>query len=138
MGTRNLDPGSKTYGRGNVYLDFSFNTNAAANPVTASYRGVGPDVVTGIVYAATGKYTLSFATGKDAYRYIISKFADLEDVAAPDGAYATIGNVVNEGSSTLPLSLQVATFTAGGALQQVAVTRRVSIGICFKNSTVGV
>ncbi len=133
MGNRNLDAGHN-YGKGIVYLDFSFLTNGASNPVTTSYRGAGADVIASIVYAATGKYTI---TMKDPYRYIVTKYSDLEDIAVPDGGYASIGNVTNEGNSTLGPTFVVSTFAASGTGTQFT-GRRVSVSVALKNSTVGV
>lgn len=134
MAQRNFDF-SPNYGRGNVYLDFSFLMNGSSNPVLTSLRGVGADVVTSLTYAATGKVTVVL---RDPFRYIITKTADLEDVATPDGAYASIGNVSGEGSSSLnSLTFVVSTWTAGGVAATFS-NRRVSVSMTLKNSTVGV
>jgi hypothetical protein len=136
MPKRSLDTGHN-YSKGLVYLDFSFLTNGASNPVAGSMRGVTlGDVVATIVYAATGKYTITLSP-KENYRYIVDKFADLEDISSPDGAYASIGNVTNEGSATVGPSFVVSTFSAGGALTQYT-GRRISVNLCFKDSSVGI
>lgn len=137
MGQRNLENGTN-YGKGVVWLEFSFATNGASNPVitgaSSTLRGAvggGVDIVS-ITYAATGKYTI---VTKDPYRYVQAKSCDLEDIASPDGAYASIGAVSGEGS-TSGLTVQVATFNAGGTLTQYT-TRRISVFLALKNSTVG-
>lgn len=136
MPKRSLDAG-RNYGKGIVYLDFSFLTNGASNPTAASMRGVTiGDVIVSITYAATGKYTLVFSS-KENYRYIVTKFADLEDVATPDGAYASIGNVTNEGSATVGPTLVISTWSAGGVATQYT-GRRISVTLAFKDSAVGV
>lgn len=133
MADRNLDT-KRSYGKGLVDLDFSFLTNAGSNPLASSYRGASTDVVKSIAYAATGKYTVTL---QDKYRYIVSKFADLEDASSPDGAGATIGPPSNEGSSTVGPSFVVTTCAADGT--PTAYTgRRVSLSLTLKNSTVGV
>lgn len=138
MATRNFKTDAKNYAQGLVYLDFSFNTNGASNPVitgaSSTLRGaVSPQDIVSITYAATGKYTILLS---DKYRYVVGKSCDLEDVASPDGGYASIGNVTNEGSSTAGISVVVSTFVAAGTLTQFT-GRRVSVSLCLKNSTVG-
>lgn len=131
MGTRNLEQGFN-YCKGAVYLDLSFLTNGTSNPLLSTLRGAGADVVASITYVATGKYTIVL---KDAYRYIVGKTADLEDIASPDGSYASIGNVSGEGSG--PLTFVASTFVAAGTL--TAFTgRRLTVSLVLKNSTVGV
>jgi len=138
MADRNLDSG-RNFAKGVVYLDFSFLTNGASNPTAASMRGAvmattGGGEIASIVYAATGKYTVTL---RDKYRYLITKYCDLEDISTPDGAYASIGNVTNEGSSTTPPSFVVATWS-GGAVATQYTGRRLSVSLVLKNSTVGV
>jgi hypothetical protein len=132
MADRNLD-GGRNFGKGMVYLDFSFLANAGSDPTAASFRGTPlADVVKSVTYAATGKYTVVL---KDKWRYIVSKYADLEDVTVPDGGYASIGNVSGEGAG--PLTFVISTFSAAGTLTQFT-GRRVSCSLVLKNSTVGV
>lgn len=133
MSDRNYEP-SRRVGKGLFQVNFSFATNGASDPSLATLRGAGKDHVASITYAATGKYTVVL---KDKYRYCAAKTPDLEDIASPDGGYASIGPVSNEGSGTLAPSFVVATFAANGTLTQFT-TRRVSVFLDMKNSTVGV
>jgi hypothetical protein len=136
MPKRSLDTGHN-YSKGLVYLDFSFLANGASNPTAASFRGITlGDVVLTCTYAATGKYTITLSS-KENYRYIVDKGVDLEDISSPDGAYASIGNVTNEGSATVGPSFVVSTFSAAGTLTQFTA-RRISVWLCFKDSMVGV
>lgn len=132
---RNLDHG-RNVGKGLVYLDFSFLANGGSSPVAASFRGTAlGDIIATVTYAATGKYTVKLQI-KDQVRYIVAKYADLEDIASPDGGYASIGNVTNEGAAS-QLTFVVSTFSAAGTLTAFS-NRRVSVGLVLKNSTVGV
>lgn len=133
MADRNFEHGTN-YGKGLVWLEFSFLANGASNPVSSGYRGVGTDVIKSITYTATGKYTIVL---RDKFRYIICGDAGLWDIASPDGGYASFGNVSNEGSSTVGPTFVVATFSAAGTLTQFSA-RRVNVTLCLKNSTVGV
>lgn len=132
MADRNLESG-KNVGKEVVYLDFSFLTNGASNPVASSFRGtVLGDFILSVTYVATGKYTVVL---KDKWRYLIGKFADMEDIASPDGGYSSVGNVSGEGGGAL--TFVVSTFAANGTL--TAFTgRRLSVSLILKNSTVGV
>lgn len=133
---RNLDHG-RNVGKGLVYLDFSFLANGGSNPVAASFRGAAlGDIVATVTYAVTGKYTVKLQI-KDQVRYIVAKYADLEDIASPDGGYASVGNVTNEGTAGSQLTFVVSTFNAAGTLTAFS-GRRVSVGLVLKNSTVGV
>lgn len=132
MADRNLDSG-RNFGKGMVYLDFSFLSNGASNPVASSFRGTAlGDAVLSVVYVATGKYTITL---KDKFRYVVDSGADLQDIASPDGAYASLGNISGEGGGTL--TCQVGTFTSGGVLTAFS-GRRVCVRLVLKNSTVGV
>lgn len=132
MANRNLESGSN-FSKGLVYLEFSFLTNGASNPVASSFRGTAlGDAVTSVTYGATGKYTIVL---KDKYRYVVSTGADMWDLAVPDGSYASCGNVSGEGGGAL--TLVVTTFTAGG-VATAFTGRRLCVKLCLKNSSVGV
>lgn len=136
MPKRSLESG-RNYSKGRIDLDFSFLTNGASDPLASSFRGVTKgDVVITCTYVATGKYTITLSA-KENYRYIIGKYPDLEDIAAPDGGYASLGNILNEGSATVGPTFTVATFAANGTLTQFT-GRRVSVSLCLKDSSVGV
>ena len=118
-------------------INFTFTTNGALNPTVIG--GLGDTAATipnflilSIVYAATGKYTITLQP-----RWLIPGLVDwdaeLEDIASPDGAYATIGNFGNEGSSTGALTAVVSTFNGGGTLTQFT-GRRVAVKLVIRNS----
>lgn len=132
MADRNLDAG-RNVGKGLVYIDLSWLANNVSDPLAATFRG-SPllDHIQSVTYVATGKYQVVF---KNKYRYIVTKFTDMEEGAVPDGSYATIGNVAGEGGGVL--SLTISLFTAGG-VATAFTGRRVSLSVVLKNSTVGV
>lgn len=133
MADRNLDSGHN-FAKGMVYLDFSFLTNNTSNPLTSTFRG-GADAVASVVYSAVG---ILIVTLKDKWRYVAAKTADLEDLnSSDDGAYASVGAVQNEGSSTTAPSFKIYTRAAAGTKTDFT-NRRVTISLALKNSTVGV
>lgn len=136
MGQRSLESGHN-YGKGNVYVDFSFLTNGAGAISLATLRGVGADTVLSIAHPAAGRYTVTF---KDPYRYFVGKTANLEDFASgsDDGAYATDGPVTGEGTAAGPLTFDVFTRAGATTTKTDFAARRVYVSGVLKNSTVGV
>lgn len=132
---RNLES-ARNFAKGLVYLDFSFLTNGAADPLKSTWRGGGIDGIASVVHAATGRYTI---TMKDKCRYIVGKTPNLEDLVSgsDDGAYASDGPVSNEGSSTLAPSFDVFTRAGATTTKTDYTGRRCFVSICIKNSTVG-
>lgn len=128
---RSLYP-SQQCGVGIVNLDFSFATNGASNPLSSTFRGA-VEMIQSVTYVATGKYTILL---KDKYRYVVAGSADLEDIASPDGAFASLGSASATEGSAGPISIVVSTFTAGGVLTAYS-TRRVRMSLVLKNSGVG-
>lgn len=140
MADRNFES-ARNYGKGLVYADLSFLTNGTGAISLATLRGAGVDAIASIAHPAAGRYTITL---KDKFRYVVSKYTELEDLATgtDDGSFATSGPVSNEGSSTLAPSFDVYTrvvagtktdFGAGGT----GAARRVHIVLCLKNSVVG-
>ena len=134
MGSRQYRNDSKTAAEGEVFVDCSFVTANTGNPVVqykadgTLMRGLGCQSIT---RTGVGVFTVVLT---DNFRYGITKFADLEDNAGT-GAYATIGNETNVGT-TLPLTYTIRTWAAAGtALETTGL--RVSVSICTKNSLVG-
>lgn len=134
MGDRNLDHGFN-FAKGLVYIDFSYAANNTSNPLTSTWRGAA-DAIASVTRSGVG---IHLVTLKDKWRYVVAKTVDLEDLnASDDGAYATVGAVQNEGSSTTAPSFNVYTRAAAGTKTDYASPRRVSIQMVLKNSTVGV
>lgn len=133
MASTMLHPDIKTNTQGVVAVVCSFNANGTSNPVSTSFRGDG---ISTVVRDGVGEFTVTLKTGH-SYRYVISKFSALEDLAegSSDGAGSTVGPVSNEGSGTA-ISFKVYTRTAGGVLTDYTA-RRLSLMLVMKNSTAG-
>jgi len=136
MGQRNLEESGPHYGKGLVYLDFSFATNNTSSPLLTTLRGAGADAVATLTRTGVG---IIQVTLKDIYRYVCSKAVDLEDLdSSDDGAYASIGPDTNDGSSPQKVAtFKVYTRAAAGTKTDYN-GRRVSVSLTLKNSTVGV
>jgi hypothetical protein len=139
MADRTFYP-SYVYGFARVYLDFQFQANGASNPSlvfsgqsgTQTVFGIGGDVLASITYSATGHYAVQLQP-RDHYNKVIYKTADVDDTAA-DGAYACVGSVTNEGSTSLGIKYTINTYAAGGAAVQLAAARVLVSMVVFRNS----
>ena len=130
MADRTWYPTPGRLGPNRADIEFSFVCNGGSSPTTISLHN---GAVASITYAATGKYTVTLSS-RDTYSVVCYGTADMEDAASPDGAYASFGNVQNEGTSS-PLKFVVSTFTSGGALNQFT-SRRVWVALVVRNSAV--
>lgn len=134
MASTMLHPDAKTNTQGVVIFAASFNANNTSNPLSSSFRGDG---VSTVVRDGVGEFTVTLKPGH-TYRYVLSKHADLEDLAEagpPDGSYANLGPVSNEASGTA-LTFKLYTFVKGGTLTDFT-SRRVSFTLFCKNSSAG-
>lgn len=133
MGSRDFENG-KNYTKGMVYMDFSFLTNNTSNPLNSTFRGAAENIAS-ITRSNVG---ILVVTLLDQYRYVVDKYADLEDLnASDDGAYASIGAIQNEATAGAQLSFNIYTRAAAGTKTDYT-NRRVSVCISFKNSALGV
>ena len=130
MADRTWYPTPGRLGPNRADIEFSFVCNGGSNPTTISLHN---GAVASITYAATGKYTVTLSS-RDTYSVVCYGTADMEDAASPDGAYASFGNVQNEGTRS-PLTFVVSTFTSGGTLTQFT-SRRVWVALVVRNSAV--
>ena len=130
MANRTFYP-SFSYGSGRVFLDFGFDTNSAANPLTSTLRGVGVDTVSTLVRSGVGVIVVTL---KDPFVQLIRGDAFLDDTVN-DGAFATLGNVTNEGTNT-GLSFTVRTRAVAGTLTDYAA-RRVGVSLVLRNGSWG-
>jgi hypothetical protein len=126
MANRSFYP-SFSYGFGRVYADFQFQTNGASPPLSATFDGA--DIIASIAYSAVGTLIITL---KDNFNKVVSIMADLDDTVN-DGAYASIGSVTNEGTST-PIVFTLFTRSAGGTKTDYS-GRTVRITAAFRNST---
>jgi len=127
----------KTYGVDPEELAFYVVGAGAANPTFGA--GCPGNMVTSITRTAVGKYTIQLAI---PVQLVIAKYADPDDLASPDGSWATLGNVANEGTTT-GLSFQLSMFTPGGAYAQqpladIAAARKVRIVLRLQRTKWGV
>ncbi len=143
---------AKTLARELWYIDSSFMTAGTGVPVVGPSSTLAGNTLRGegilsVTHPATGTYLVTMDWGM-SFREVITKMADLEGPfgSAGDGAYATIGNMTNEGSTggsaALPLVFNVYTHVAGGALTDfgpggTGVARRLSIALCLKAGLTG-
>lgn len=128
---RTLYP-SQSYGQGRVYAEFKFIPQGAATSVPLSAVS-GCDIVSSISHTAgTNKFVITL---KDKFPVLVAHSADMVDTAAGAGQYATVGNPLNFGTSTLP-SIQVMTWTAAGAADNDPVnTKTVVVSLVLSNTT---
>lgn len=139
MADRNFE-NSHNYGKGLVYLDFSFLTNGTGVIDLTTLRGcVQAKDIASISHPGAGRYTITLT---DKFRYVVSKYVDLEDLASgsDDGSYASSGPVT--GGGTTAISFDVFTRVVAGTKTDfgpggTGVARRVNVVLCLKNSTVG-
>jgi hypothetical protein len=141
MSDRTFYP-SQTYGFGRVYLEFQFQSNNTSNPTlvfagqsgTQTVFGVGGDVISTITYAATGVLTVQLQP-RDHYNKVIYKSAEIDDSAATnDGAYATVGDVTNEGT-TSGISFKIRCRAETGTPTAMAAGRVIQALLVFRNSS---
>jgi hypothetical protein len=134
MANRNAYP-SQNGGLGRFYLDFQFLLNGAASPTgtngLGTVDGCSPAFFASIVRTGTGVLVVTMA---DGWNKLVSCTGDVDDTPN-DGAYATIGNVTNEGTST-PLQFTVRTRAAGGALTDYSA-RICKVMLALRNTLAG-
>lgn len=136
MGSYNWFPITSELGPNRRHLEFSFNTNTTSNVNTALVVGIAVNATNGvntIIYAATAQQLVTLGANH-FYNKVIKGDAILEDAASPDGAYATIGNFANEGTSN-PLTFTVTTFNAAGSATTFS-NRRVFVSLKLRDTTV--
>lgn len=131
MANRTFYP-SFSYGSARVFLDFRFDCNGASSPTLASLQGVGVDTVASLNRTGAGVIVVTL---KDAFPLVIRVDAILDDTAN-DGAYATVGNVTNEGTAS-GLTFTVRTRAAAGTLTDFAA-RRCQVSAVLRNGGWGV
>lgn len=123
---------SQTYGFARVYMEFFFLTNGSSSPVLSStnLQGVGLDVVSSITRTGTGVLVVQLSP-RDHFFKVIYKTADLDDTPG-DGAYATVGTVNNEGTSS-GIQFTVTTRAAAGTATDYSA-RKCNVQLAFRNS----
>jgi hypothetical protein len=134
MANRNAYP-SMNGGLGRFYLDFLFTLNGAASPSgtngLGTIDGCSPTFFASIVRTGTGVLVVTMA---DSWNRLVACPADVDDTPN-DGAYATVGNVTNEATST-PLVFTIRTRAAAGALTDYSA-RTCRVSLALRNTTAG-
>lgn len=124
-------------GPGRNDIEFSITLNGAADPTAVQgVGGTGSQTIPNFLiktatYSATGKIAFVLQDRWTANRVLFAA-AELEDAASPDGAYATVGNFANEGTSNA-LTFTVATYSAGGVATAYSA-RRLFVSIVIRNT----
>lgn len=129
MANRTFYP-SLSYGSSRVYGEFCFDTNNTSSPLTTTFDG--SDLIASITRSGVGVLVVVL---KDTFNKVVALDASLDD-SANDGAYATVGTVINEGTST-PIGFTIRLRAATGTLTDYAA-RRVRVACAFRNGNWGV
>lgn len=109
---------------GETDLEFSFLSNGTSDPLVSSFRG--RRCIATITRVSTGKYLCTLNTSAVA---VVVQAPDLSD-DADDGAYATLGSIVNEASAS-NIAFFVYTRNSGGTKTDFT-GRRVGVTLCLK------
>jgi hypothetical protein len=126
---RNLEE-VKGIRRETVLFDFSFATNAAANPVAASNRGRGFSVI----HTSTGLYTITFADAWPTPPIVTLAHLAVQAATTPRWAQAS---TFTPATATTPATLVVLTVDAAGVVQDVvaAANSRVNVAMTFDTTS---
>ncbi len=128
MGNRGLYP-AMSYGSSRQYIEFCFNTNNTSSPLLTTVDGA--DIVASFNRTGAGVIVVTL---KDAFNKVVAADAFLDDTAN-DGAYATVGNITNEGNGS-PIVFTIRTRAAAATLTDYAA-RKVSVTLSVRNSKWG-
>jgi len=123
---------SFNYGFARVYLEFSFLGNNTSSSLVSSVDGVDQTVVASITRSGAGVQAVLLGP-REKYNKVIWAGASVD---GSTGQRATIGNIINEGSSTLPIGFTVYTWATGGTAADV-VSAAIRVSLCFRNSASG-
>lgn len=129
MANRTLYP-SQSYGSGRVYLEFQFQANGASQPALSAVDG--SDAVASLNRTGVGVIVVTL---KDSFNKVIYAGADIDDTLN-DGAYATVSNVTNEGTSSA-LTFTVRTRNAAGTAADMAAARKIGVVLILRNGNWG-
>ena len=122
---------SQNLGLGRVYVEFSFTTNNTATPLTSTIDGIPTSFVASFNRTGVGVIVVTLT---DSFNKCITATADLDDTAN-DGAYATVGNIANEGTSS-GLTFTIRTRAAAGTLADFT-GRKCNVLLALRNTTAG-
>lgn len=126
MANRTFYPSQST-GLDKVYMEFEL-LGAGASTLTMPTGGGGAPWVNTITRTSAGLFVVTL---KDAWNKVLFKSVDMDDTLN-DGAYATCGTILNEGTAT-PLSFQIFTRVAAGTIGDPAAARRIGVSLVLRN-----
>lgn len=126
MANRTLYP-SQSYGSGRVDMAFELLGGGAAATLTVSTDTGG--VVSSITRDNTGIFSVTL---KDAFQKVVYKNADPDDTLN-DGAYCTVSDIANEGTSSA-LTFKIRFRAAAGTLADPALSRRIGVTLILRNT----
>lgn len=143
---RQLSTITYEYGLGRVHMDFSFQTNAGSSPLlstvvglTSGTAGAGqapPPVLTSLTRTGAGVIVVQFSQ-RETFNKVLTVFADLDDTTFNDGAYCSVRNVTNEGSSTAGIAFTITTRAAATAAATDYANRIIRCSVTFRNTAAG-
>lgn len=122
---------SFNYGFGRVYMDLSFQGNGTSSSLVSTVEGIPTTLVTSITRSAVGVQAVLFAA-KVRFPKVVYASADVDGIT---GQWGTVGTIINEGSSSLPIGFTVSTWAAGGGAADVASPRPIRIHLAFRNTS---
>ena|SRR5882724_6993211 len=126
MANRTFYPAQST-GLDKVYMEFEL-LGAGASALTIPTGGAGAAWVNTVTRTSAGLFVVTL---RDAWNKCLFKSVDMDDTLN-DGAYATCGTVLNEGTAT-PLSFQIFTRIAAGTIGDPAAARRIGVSLVLRN-----
>ena len=120
------------YGFGRIYGEFCFQANNTSTPLLSTVQGDAGQLVASFNRTAAGVIVVTLI---QPYHKLVAAAADVDDTA-DDGAYATVGTITNEGTST-PLTFTIRTRVAAGTKADMAAGRKISVFLAFQNEAAG-
>lgn len=127
MANRTFYPSAASGAPNRVYIDFEL-LGAGASALTLS-----TDAAPWVASVSRSGVGIFVVTMKDAWSKVVFKAAEADDTAN-DGAYCTVSNVTNEGTST-PLQFTLRFRSAAGAAADPAASRKVAVSLCMRNGS---
>ena len=128
MANRTLYP-SNSSGLNQVFVNFEL-LGAGAAALTVPAAGGGTSWVASVTRSGAGVFVVTL---KDSWNKVLFKSVDMDD-SLNDGAYATVGTTLNEGTA-LPISFTIYTRVAAGTAGDPAAARRLGVSLTLRNGT---
>ena len=120
------------YGFGRIYGNSVSKRTTPAPRFSRQFRGDAGQLVASFNRTAAGVIVVTLI---QPYLKLVAAAADVDDTA-DDGAYATVGTITNEGTST-PLTFTIRTRSAAGTKADMAAGRKISVFLAFQNEAAG-